>query len=83
MKPYRFRDTYGTEFSGPTYIAVVVQMRRAAWLAPGKGPYMREVAARVAALWPGTVVNVTSAVTFIRSLIAAGLLEPKGERIAA
>jgi hypothetical protein len=70
-----YRDKYGAQFEGRNSIDVVVQMRRAAWMAPGKQAYMAGVAKRVADLWPGVAAIVTTtARAFLHSLVKAGIL---------
>jgi hypothetical protein len=78
VKTLAFQDVQsGRVFRGTTPVRVVVAMRKAAWMAAGKRPYMTEVAERVADLWPNApAVDTTGPEAFVTSLTSAGLLKP-------
>lgn len=77
-----YRDKAGHRFVGFSAAGVVVQMRRFAWMAAGKRPYMADVAARVADVFPGTTVSTDGPDSFLASLVEAGLLIDDTERQA-
>jgi len=66
----------GQAFRARSFIGIVRSMRMAAWMAPGKQAYMREVAKRVGLLDGGkSRIDTTNAEAFIRSLETFGWLQ--------
>jgi hypothetical protein len=72
-----FEDSNGTKFRAYGAIGIVRQMRRAAWVTPGKRQYMADVAQRIGVLDNGaSSIAVDSPEAFISSLVRYGWLKP-------
>lgn len=70
-----YRDSSGQLFRARTAIGIVRIMRKAAWVAPGKQAYMKDVARRITVLDSGrSIIATISPEAFLLSLEKFGWL---------